>query len=266
MKRSANQIFIQDRSNHLLFRSAAAGAIDTIGTLVGYALIWNVVSSDRGGYRVRLRPGSAQFAAEVHALAHHMYDRLLARRSNGTLRLYPDDAGVRVEIDLPNTTDGRDVLELVRRRDLTGMSFGIPDEPDYVETTVRGMTVRDYTRYLVDEVTITAIPAFEETSIVVKGSAALPVRAPAPAPTLPPPPPPVGYVDPAVEAIAVAADASNSRTDPRLIGYAKRRNVPSFGAAMQMMPLAYQRDELRRMALEMEEAKFASLTLPPAIR
>lgn len=86
------------------------------GTLSGYAIVWNALSTDRGGYVVRLRPGSARPAATTFALYNHEYADPLGRLENGTLRIFNDDTGVRVEIDLPDTQAGRDVATLVPRR------------------------------------------------------------------------------------------------------------------------------------------------------
>ena len=49
--------------------------------------------------------------------------QLLATRKAGTLRLSEDSRGLLVDADLPNTTAGRDVAELVRRGDISSMSF-----------------------------------------------------------------------------------------------------------------------------------------------
>src|SRR4051812_15470765 len=80
-----------------------------IATLEGYALKWNVLSSDRGGYKVKLLPGSANFATPTLALWHHDFAAPIGNTANGTLRLYPDSEGIRIECDLPDTTTGRDV-------------------------------------------------------------------------------------------------------------------------------------------------------------
>lgn len=142
----------------------------TIGTLSGYAIVWNVLSSDRGGYKVRLLPKSGRFTAPAHALYHHDFaGGPLGDTASGTLRvLPPDDYGQPVEIDLPNTTLGRDTLELVKSKRMKGMSFAMVEAPTSEEKTEGGETVLTVSDFLCDEVTVTAIPAFEETTIGVK--------------------------------------------------------------------------------------------------
>ena len=140
-------------------------------TLSGYAQKWNVLSSDRGGYRVRLLPGSAKFSTPTYALYHHEFSQVLGTTQNGTLRIYPDETGVRVEIDLPDTSVGRDVAALVKRGDVAGMSFAMVSSPKAHETEEDGVTVLNAESYHVDEVTVTPIPAFTETSVGVKADA-----------------------------------------------------------------------------------------------
>lgn len=136
--------------------------------LRGYALVWNVPSSDRGGYKVRLKPGSAKFTPNVHALYHHEFHAVLGDTESGTLRvLPPDDYGVPVEIDLPDTSLGRDVAELVRTRRVRGMSFAMVDEPRGTTVTENGQKILDVDNFEVDEVTVTAIPAFMEAVVGV---------------------------------------------------------------------------------------------------
>ncbi len=50
--------------------------------------------------------------------------KLLARTKSRTLRIAEDSKGLAFEIDLPETSLGRDVLALAERGDLGGMSFG----------------------------------------------------------------------------------------------------------------------------------------------
>jgi hypothetical protein len=48
-------------------------------------------------------------ASDVRALVDHDTGRVIGRTSAKTLRLSEDDTGLRAEIDLPDTTDGRDL-------------------------------------------------------------------------------------------------------------------------------------------------------------
>jgi HK97 family phage prohead protease len=137
--------------------------------LVGYAIVFGVTSSDRGGYVVRFKPGSAVPADEVQALYCHDNSKIVGTTANGTLRLSPDQYGVKVEIDVPDTTTGRDVAELVINKYVRGMSFGLIDG-DYTEVSENGQTIREFSRFIYDEVTITPIPAFVQTSIAAKYS------------------------------------------------------------------------------------------------
>jgi HK97 family phage prohead protease len=98
----------------------------------------------------------------VLALYSHELERLLGRESAGTLRLKQDDKGLAVEIDLPDTSDGRDVGVLIQRGDLKGMSFGFSvTKQEWDETvTPPKRTIMAVELY---EVTITADPAYPDT-------------------------------------------------------------------------------------------------------
>lgn len=60
---------------------------------------------------------------DVVALRDHDRSRLLGRTPN-TLRVAETDRGLEYDFDVPDTSDGRDVVELLSRRDLQGSSFG----------------------------------------------------------------------------------------------------------------------------------------------
>lgn len=54
---------------------------------------------------------------------HNDSCEILARTSNGTLTLEADEKGLHIRAKLANTTLGRDVYELIKRKDITQMSF-----------------------------------------------------------------------------------------------------------------------------------------------
>jgi HK97 family phage prohead protease len=142
------------------------GQKQPINTLVGYALLWNELSDDRGYYKVKLAPGSALFATPCFALYNHDFAAVLGNTANGTLRIMPDTTGIKVEIDLPDTTGGRDTAELVAKKYIGGMSFSMQKGFEEYSTNEEGdETIITVTRFTCDEVTVTGIPAFKSTSI-----------------------------------------------------------------------------------------------------
>jgi HK97 family phage prohead protease len=103
------------------------------------------------------------------ALFNHDPTLLLGRQSSGTLRWSIDSEGLPFDVDLPNTTVGRDVRELLERGDLKGASFGwIPGQYDTV-TRKEGGLLRSHTsiRRLVD-VSVVTFPAYSGASVALR--------------------------------------------------------------------------------------------------
>jgi HK97 family phage prohead protease len=100
----------------------------------------------------------ADLSTDVRALFNHDASMLLGRQASGTLRLSVDSSGLEYEVDLPNTSVGRDVRELVERGDIDGASFGfVPGDYDYDEN--RGQVTHTSVRRLVDVSPVT-FPAY----------------------------------------------------------------------------------------------------------
>lgn len=137
-------------------------------TVAGYAAVFNSPADIGGSWVETIAPGafanSLRAGNDVLALYSHEVDRLLGRSSSGTLRLKEDTKGLAIEIDLPDTTDGRDVGVLVQRGDLKGMSFGfVVTKQEWDET----VDPPQRTIYEVDlrEVTVCATPAYDDTEL-----------------------------------------------------------------------------------------------------
>lgn len=150
--------------------------------LVGYAVVYNSLSEDLGFFREMIKPGAfaeSLKTADIRALVDHDPSQLLARNKSGTLRLFDEPKGLRVEIDLPATTYARDLLEKVRPRggmeigDLDGMSFGFICDPegDTWFTDEEGKTIRTVTKAQIDDVSAVTYPAYTETSIAERSLA-----------------------------------------------------------------------------------------------
>ncbi len=137
-------------------------------TLTGYAAVFGSSSRDLGGFRERINPNafarSLAGAPDVVALWDHDRRAILGRTTSGTLKLSQDERGLKFEVQAPNTSVGRDVLEMVGRGDVTGASFAFtPIEQRWIETE------NGYERELLDvelhDVTITPNPAYLDTEV-----------------------------------------------------------------------------------------------------
>lgn len=150
-----------------------AGVGEQPSKLIGYAAVYNSLSADLGGFKERIMPGafkgSVAGSTDIRALVDHDSTKLLGRTSNGTLRLAEDAKGLRIEIDLPDTSYARDTRNLIARKDVRGMSFGflIPDGGQRF-TKESGQTIRELTNIDLREVTVTSVPAYGDTSVQVR--------------------------------------------------------------------------------------------------
>ncbi len=139
-------------------------------TVAGYAAVFGA-TADIGGYfrEVIARGAFTQTLKTADARAYFDHDRgrVLGRSSAGTLRLKEDSKGLAVEIDLPDTSDGRDVAALVERGDITGMSFGFSVlRQEWDETS--DPPTRTIHEVELLEVSIVSEPAYEGTSIALR--------------------------------------------------------------------------------------------------
>jgi HK97 family phage prohead protease len=103
---------------------------------------------------------------DVRALVDHDSSKIIGRLSAGTLRIRKERRGLAVEIDVANTTTGRDILESVSRGDVTGMSFQFETIDDTWEL-VDGTPLRTVTDMRVPEVSIVTFPAYPATDVSV---------------------------------------------------------------------------------------------------
>lgn len=89
----------------------------------GYAAVYNSDSQDLGGFIERIAPGAFDevLRSNPDVFGRYNHDRLLGRTSSGTVRLFPDERGLRYEID-PKPAD-EDILQSLSRGDVRGSSF-----------------------------------------------------------------------------------------------------------------------------------------------
>jgi hypothetical protein len=146
-------------------------------TAVGYAAKFDSLSANLGGFCESIRSGSftqtleSGTGTDARALWNHDSSQVLGRVSAGTLRLSEDDIGLRFEIDLPNTTTGRDASELLQRGDVQGASFGFKVIEDSWGETDQGYPLRELHNVSLSEVSLVAFPAYPETEVALRSLA-----------------------------------------------------------------------------------------------
>ncbi|WP_438748394.1 HK97 family phage prohead protease [Pararhizobium sp. O133] len=138
-------------------------------TLTGYAVVWDS-DTTIGDYfveRIAKNAFTKALRNDILALVNHDSGRVVGRTKSGTLRLAQDDHGLKVEIDVPDTTDGNDLWKLVERGDVSGMSFSFrATKQEWDESgEMPKRTVIEAELY---EVTATPIPAYPDTTLALR--------------------------------------------------------------------------------------------------
>jgi HK97 family phage prohead protease len=144
-------------------------------TLKGYAARFNSRSVDLGGFVEQLMPGcfAESLAAdeEIRALLDHDHTKILARRSNGSLRISEDSVGLGVDFDVPATSYGDDLLACVDAGLIAGMSFGmfcLEDRWQDLQENGQAVKLRSVTRADIFEITATSMPAYPSTTLAAR--------------------------------------------------------------------------------------------------
>lgn len=157
----------------------AGGRSGDLPQIVGYASVFDTpaeINGLFGSFTEIFRQGA--FARtivtdDIRALFNHNEDHVLGRSAPGqerrsTLSLSEDRHGLRMEITPPDTQLGRDVVEMVRRGDVTGASIGFTATPKGQRwtTDANGDPVqREVLEAKLYDVSPVTFPAYAETEV-----------------------------------------------------------------------------------------------------
>jgi HK97 family phage prohead protease len=138
--------------------------------LEGYCAVFDT-KADIGPFVEVIKPGAfaASLQADVPAFVDHDQSRMLARTKSKTLRLSEDAHGLHFDLDVPDTTTGRDILALCERNDIGGASIGFSVMPD--SETWRG-NLRELRAVRLHEISIVqSFPAYQGTIVSARARA-----------------------------------------------------------------------------------------------
>ena len=138
----------------------------------GYALLFNTESKDLGGWVETIEPTSLVGVIEksdVFCVLDHKDDRgILARSKNGygSLILAVDDLGLRYLFEAPKTALGDELLEYLKRGDITGSSFAFSVAKDSWENLPDGRSKRTIKQFeILYDVSPVFNPAYTDTTV-----------------------------------------------------------------------------------------------------
>lgn len=105
---------------------------------------------------------------DIRALFNHDPNYVLGRNKSNTLYLEEDEVGLRVKITPPNTTYAKDLVESIKRGDVSQMSIGFIVLDDSWGT-VDGVDTREIKKVKLFDVSPVTFPAYQETDVGIRG-------------------------------------------------------------------------------------------------
>ena len=141
----------------------------------GYAVVfdsWTDISSWGEIWKECIRKGAFTQSLKknsILALYNHDFNNVLARK-DVNMKLVEDDKGLYFEIELPDTTQGNDLYELIDKGIVNQCSFSGYVRKNIWSEDEGGNVLREILEIDLIEITITPIPAYEVTEAEVKRS------------------------------------------------------------------------------------------------
>lgn len=136
--------------------------------LGGYALKFNRLSQNLGGFVERIAPGALtktlRDGGDVLARFQHEDHYLLGRTTSGTLRLALTDEGLDYEVDLPDTDYAHNLAALAARGDVQHSSFAFHTIDDEWGFTEQGFPLRTLLEIQLVDVAPVVQPAYLDTT------------------------------------------------------------------------------------------------------
>ena len=140
----------------------------------GYAIVFNSLSNDLGGFREIIEQGAITDEliknSDILCLMNHDIKKGVLARSyhgRGSLKLEIDEHGLHYSFDAPHTQFGDEVLEMVKRGDIAKCSFAFVCGEDNWTKDENGEYIRRVKKIKnLYDVSLVYHPAYEETEAI----------------------------------------------------------------------------------------------------
>ena len=164
------------------FEIRAEENADHVGVITGRPIVYES-KTDLGYFEEVIARGALDHAdlRDVRFLVNHDTSMIPLARSrnnnmNSTMQLMPDEQGmaIRVNLDIQNNTEARNLYSAIERGDISGMSFMFnidSEEWSNLDSDHPTRTIRAISNVI--EVSEVTFPAYEDTSISVRNKQAL---------------------------------------------------------------------------------------------
>lgn len=137
----------------------------------GLAAPANKLSKDLGNFRETIDPVAFYNVLEINpsviATVDHSRDaaKVLGSTDSGTLELFATDRGLEFTLDVAKTSTGKDIIQLVKRGDISKMSFSFVVASDTWKPYGSEMIRTIYEFETLTDISIVVNPAYDETSV-----------------------------------------------------------------------------------------------------
>ena len=141
--------------------------------IVGYAALYNS-PTQIGSFTEVIKPGAFDDVVDgdVRMLINHDPNQVVGRMTSGTLKLELDERGLKYEAKPGSQSYARDLVESIRRGDISGSSFAFSVKPDGQEWN-EDRTERSIFRVdSLAEVSAVVFPAYASSSVSVRSESA----------------------------------------------------------------------------------------------
>lgn len=147
-------------------------------TVEGYAIVFNSLSNDLGGFKEKILPSAIDCLQDndiLFLLNHDIHRGVIARyrQGEGSLHLEVDEKGVKFRFEAPHTSLGDELLEGLRRKDISQCSFAFSTPTDKSgevwEKLNDGSYLRTITKFSgIYDCSAVYTPAYSDTTICQK--------------------------------------------------------------------------------------------------